>query len=56
MSTMRVPGVTRNSGWQAIDAEIVEARALRQQQNDTPATKAEPRAHDAARQTGEAHR
>ena len=28
MSTSRVPGVTRNSGWQAVDAKIVEARTL----------------------------
>jgi hypothetical protein len=35
MSTSRVPGVTRNSGWKAVSSEIVEARALRQQQVET---------------------
>lgn len=33
MNTRRVPGVTRNSGWQAVDAEIVRARALVQHQD-----------------------
>ncbi len=25
-STSRVPGITRNSGWQAVDADIVRTR------------------------------
>ena len=33
-TSRRVPGVSRNSGWQAIDAEIASAR-LRQQQAST---------------------
>ena len=56
MSTTRVPGITRNSGWQAIDAEIVEARELRQRQNDLRCSEAESRANGAARQVGEAPR
>ncbi len=42
MTTSRVPGVTRNSGWRAVDAMIVESRALRQQQTET-STEAESR-------------
>ena len=42
-TTSRVPGVTRNSGWRAVDAMIVESRALRQQQTET-STEAESRA------------
>jgi hypothetical protein len=34
-TSRRVPGVSRNSGWQAIDAEIASAR-LRQQQGENP--------------------
>jgi len=33
-TSRRVPGVSRNSGWQAVDAEIAFAR-LRQQQAST---------------------
>jgi hypothetical protein len=42
-TSRRVPGVSRNSGWQAVDAEIASAR-LRQQQTLTPhgATESEP--------------
>jgi hypothetical protein len=32
-TSSRVPGVSRNSGWQAIDAEI-DARRERQRQNE----------------------
>jgi hypothetical protein len=45
--------VTRNSGWQAVDAAIVEARALRQQQSETPPATSEPRADRALRQPGD---
>ena len=38
MNTRRVPGVTRNSGWQAVDAEIVQARMLIQHQDETAAS------------------
>lgn len=31
LNTSRVPGVTRNSGWQAVDAELARARSRRQQ-------------------------
>ena len=42
MSTSRVPGVTRNSGWLNVDALILEARVRRQQLSDpTPVKKAE---------------
>ena len=27
-STSRVPGITRNSGWQAVDADIVRTRVV----------------------------
>jgi hypothetical protein len=33
-TSRRVPGVSRNSGWQAVDAEIAVTR-LRQQQDST---------------------
>jgi hypothetical protein len=42
MNTRRVPGITRNSGWLAVDAELVEARVPRQEQEAT-ITKADPR-------------
>ncbi len=42
MSTSRVPGVTRNSGWEAEAAKIVAARTLRQQQGLTTSTEVEP--------------
>lgn len=35
MNTSRVPGVTRNSGWPAGDALIVEPRTLRVQLSNT---------------------
>ena len=38
-TSSRVPGITRNSGWQAIDAEIAARRVL-QQQNRTTSLKA----------------
>jgi hypothetical protein len=42
MSTSRVPGVTRNSGWLNVDALILEARVLRQQLSvPTPVKKPE---------------
>jgi len=34
-TSSRVPGITRNSGWQAIDAEIAARRVLRQQNRAT---------------------
>lgn len=52
MSTSRVPGLTRNSGWQAVDAEI-EARARRERQSETPPAKPEPPAEDGVRKLGE---
>jgi hypothetical protein len=51
MNTRRVPGVTRNSGWQAVDAEIVKARALAQHQ-DATVTFAQPERVRAAGQAG----
>jgi len=30
MNTSRVPGVTRNTGWRAVDAEIAADRTVRQ--------------------------
>jgi hypothetical protein len=39
-TSRRVPGVSRNSGWQAIDAEIAPARR-RQQQTATTHTATE---------------
>ena len=39
MNTSRVPGVTRNSGWQSVDALIFEARALRMPSSDRASTK-----------------
>jgi hypothetical protein len=35
VNTSRVPGVSRNSGWQVVDAEIASRRTGQQQ---TPAT------------------
>jgi hypothetical protein len=35
MNTSRVPGVSRNSGWQAIDAEIASRRVIQQQTQTT---------------------
>jgi hypothetical protein len=32
-TSSRVPGITRNSGWQAIDAEMLDRR-VRQQRQD----------------------
>jgi hypothetical protein len=32
-TSSRVPGITRNSGWQAIDTEMLDRR-LRQQRQD----------------------
>jgi hypothetical protein len=52
MNTRRVPGVTRNSGWHAVDAEIVQARARISHQDEARAEKADPRADGAARQLG----
>lgn len=49
MTTSRVPGLTRNSGWQAINAMIVESRAPRQQHTGTPTT-VEPRAETWSKQ------
>jgi hypothetical protein len=34
-TSSRVPGITRNTGWQAVDAEMA-ARRVRQQQNQGP--------------------
>ena len=34
-TSSRVPGITRNSGWQAIDAEIAARRVLQQQNRTT---------------------
>ena len=47
MNTSRVPGVTRNSGWEAVSSEIDQARALRQQQSETTSTTPEPQAAEA---------
>ncbi|SDS37577.1 hypothetical protein SAMN04488543_1612 [Friedmanniella luteola] len=44
MNTRRVPGLTRNSGWQAVHAEIVRARAQTQPQDSAPAREVVPRA------------
>ena len=52
MNTRRVPGVTRNSGWQAVDAEIVKERALTQHQDEATANKGERRAEGGARRLG----
>jgi hypothetical protein len=41
-TSSRVPGVSRNSGWQAVDAEI-DARRERQRQNGTSSVQAQPR-------------
>ena len=35
-TSSRVPGITRNSGWQAIDAEIAARRVLQQQNGNVP--------------------
>ena len=51
MNTRRVPGVTRNSGWQAVDAEIVRARVLAQHQ-DATVTFTQPERVRAAGQPG----
>ncbi|CAA9314817.1 MAG: hypothetical protein AVDCRST_MAG61-1962 [uncultured Friedmanniella sp.] len=53
MNTRRVPGVTRNSGWQAVDAEIVKGLALRQQQAETTPTPFAAQADHILRQAGE---
>lgn len=36
-TSCRVPGVTRNSGWQAVDAEMAARRARQQQGQATEA-------------------
>jgi hypothetical protein len=41
-TSRRVPGVSRNSGWQAIDAEIASARLRQQQTLTRGATESEP--------------
>jgi hypothetical protein len=42
-TSRRVPGVSRNSGWQAVDAEIAFARLRQQQSSTTPcSTGSEP--------------
>ena len=51
MNTTRVPGVTRNSGWQAVDAEIVRARALTQH-HDAAVAITQPERVRAAGQAG----
>ena len=35
--TSRVPGVSRNSGWQVVDAELASRRVSQQQIQATPA-------------------
>jgi hypothetical protein len=47
MNTSRVPGVTRNSGWEAVSSEIDHARALRQQQSETTSSTPEPQLAEA---------
>ena len=47
MNTSRVPGVTRNSGWEAVSSEIDQARARRQQQGETTSTTPDPQAAEA---------
>ena len=47
MNTSRVPGLSRNSGWQAVTSEIVEARAVRQLQSELITAEAGLRAADA---------
>ena len=42
-TSSRVPGISRNSGWQVIDAEI-NARRERQQQTTTTSPQGQPRA------------
>ena len=54
MSTSRVPGATRNSGWLAVTAKIVEARALGQQHREITATEAELQAEGVMRKPVEA--
>ena len=49
MTTSRVPGVTRNSGWRAVDALIHESRSSRSQQTET-STEGESRAEGWTRQ------
>lgn len=34
-TSCRVPGITRNSGWQAVDAEMAARRARQQQLQPT---------------------
>lgn len=43
MNTRRVPGITRNSGWQAVDAEIARARATVQHRGGSTADQREAR-------------
>ena len=52
MNTRRVPGVTRNSGWQAVDAEIVQARMLTQHLDETGACRLRPEREPAAETRG----
>ena len=54
MSTSRVPGATRNSGWLAVTAKIVEARALGQQHGEVKTTEAGLQAEGLVREPVEA--
>lgn len=47
MNTSRVPGVTRNSGWEAVSSEIDEARTRRQQQGETTSSTPRPQVNEA---------
>jgi hypothetical protein len=42
-TSSRVPGLTRNSGWQAIDAEMAARRIRQQQSQATDVTSQEGR-------------
>jgi hypothetical protein len=52
MSTSRVPGVTRNSGWRFVDATIVAARTRDPRLSEISTAQAE----EAVRERGESRR